>query len=288
MLVIPDHPITKAYYKMKEQGIKIKFITDITKENLIYCRELMSVGEVRHLDEIKGNFGIMDGIYYRASAKSKESSPPPLLISSTMVAFVEQQQYFFDMLWKKSIPIKKRIKEIEEGLKREFIETIQDPKETLDLIPKIISSATEEILMIFSNRKILEIFENEIELSKLIQEQLKEENRIQIIIHGDKSIDNTRSTEIEDSFKLALEYPNLFEIQYITSDIYDRLNVSIVDRETAVIIESNKFTKNKIESKIENHEFLGLATYSNSESTISSYATIFDRLWLRAEFATSN
>ena len=117
MLIIPDHPITKAYYKMKQQGIKIKFITDITKENLIYCRELMSFGEVRHLDEIKGNFGIMDGIYYRASAKSKEFSPIPLLISSTMVAFVEQQQYFFDMLWKKSIPIKKRIKEIEEGLK---------------------------------------------------------------------------------------------------------------------------------------------------------------------------
>jgi len=35
-------------------------------------------------------------------------------------------------------------------------------------------------------------------------------------------------------------------------------------------------------------EFLGLVTYSNSESTVSSYATIFDTLWLKSEFAMSN
>ena len=30
-------------------------------------------------------------------------------------------------------------------------------------------------------------------------------------------------------------------------------------------------------------EVLGLATYSNSESTISSYASIFETLWIQAE-----
>ena len=106
--------------------------------------------------------------------------------------------------------LKKRIKEIEEGLKREFIETIQDPKETLDLIPKIISSTTEEILMIFPDRKILERFENEIQLAKLLREQLNEEIRIEIIIHGDKLIDNTYSREIEDTFDLLGENTQTF------------------------------------------------------------------------------
>ena len=36
----------------------------------------MNFAEVRHLDEIKGNFSIFDGIYYRAGAKSATSSPP--------------------------------------------------------------------------------------------------------------------------------------------------------------------------------------------------------------------
>ena len=74
----------------------------------------MKISELRHLDEIKGNFGLGDGVYYRASAKTTESSPPPLLISNTLKALVEQQQYFFDMLWRKAIPAKRRIREIEE------------------------------------------------------------------------------------------------------------------------------------------------------------------------------
>jgi hypothetical protein len=48
------------------------------------------------------------------------------------------------MLWRKAIPAKNRIKEIEEGLKREVIETIQDPIEIQNLVSKIISSATEK------------------------------------------------------------------------------------------------------------------------------------------------
>ena len=40
------------------------------------------------------------------------------------------------MLWKKAIPAKQRIKEIEEGIKREFIETIQDATEIQDLFLK--------------------------------------------------------------------------------------------------------------------------------------------------------
>ena len=101
----------------------------------------MKTCELRHLDEIKGNFGISDGIYYRASAKCTESFAPPLLITCTIRVFAEQQQYFFDMLWRKAIPAKQRIKEIEEGLKREFIETIQNPKEIQSTFFKIITAA---------------------------------------------------------------------------------------------------------------------------------------------------
>ena len=70
-------------------------------------------------------------------------------------AFVEQQEYFFDMLWKKTIPAKQRIKEIEENLKKEFIETIQDTEETTTLISKVLSSAIDEIQLIFSRASTL-------------------------------------------------------------------------------------------------------------------------------------
>jgi hypothetical protein len=77
----------------------------------------MKLVELRHLDEVKGNFGMHDGKYYRADAAVIEGKLPPYLIVSNVKIFVEQQQYFFDMLWRKIIPAKQRINEIEEDLK---------------------------------------------------------------------------------------------------------------------------------------------------------------------------
>jgi two-component system, OmpR family, sensor histidine kinase VicK len=278
--------VAVAFRKLQTRGIKVRIITEITADNIEYCKELLRLCELRHLDEIKGNFGIGDGIYYRASAKSTEIAPPPLLICSTLRALAEQQQYFFDMLWRKAIPAKRRIKELEEGLKREFIETIQDPKETLDLIPKLVSSSTEEIQLIISNKEAYQLFENEIKLTSLLREQIKEGNHIQVLIHGEQDKKTDRSINLEDQFhnlyNLQSNYPERLEIQRNTSDIYERLNVFISDRETIVIIESKKSVKDRIISGAGQFDLLGLATYSNSESTVSSYATIFDRLWIRS------
>ena len=248
----------------------------------------MKISELRHLDEIKGNFGLGDGVYYRASAKTTESSPPPLLISSTLRSLVEQQQYYFDMLWRKAIPTKKRMKEIE-GLEREFIETIQDPREILDLIPKLLSSSTEEIQLIISNKETYQLFENEIKLTSLLREQLREGNHIRVIIHGEKNTeDYNPEDEFENLYQLQRDNPNQLETQLITSVVYDRLNVFISDREILVIVESNKLVDNKLVTGDDLFESLGLAIYSNSESTVSSYATIFDTLWIRSSISTDN
>ncbi|HYF98491.1 MAG TPA: hypothetical protein VD815_00210 [Candidatus Saccharimonadales bacterium] len=272
-----------AFRKLQARGIRVRIITEITTDNIEYCKELLRLCELRHLDEIKGNFGIGDGIYYNASAKSTETAPPPLLICSTLRALAEQQQYFFDMLWRKAVPAKRRIKEVQEGLKREFIETIQDPRETLDLIPKLLSSSIEEIQLIISNKETFQLFENEIKLTSLLDDQLREGNNIQVMIHSEK---NKEEYNHEDQFynlyNLQRDYPGKLEIQHITSAVYDRLNVFISDRETIAILESNKTVKENIQSVNDLADLLGLATYANSESTVSSYATIFDTLWIRS------
>ncbi len=278
-----------AFRKLQARGVRVRIITEITTDNIGYCKELLKLCELRHLDEIKGNFGIGDGIYYNASAKSTETAPPPLLICSTLRALAEQQQYFFDMLWRKAVPAKRRIKEIEEGLKREFIETIQDPRETLDLIPKLLSSSTEEIQLIISNKETYQLFENEIKLTSLLREQLREGNNIQVIIHSEKNMKGYNpEVQFDNLYNMQRDYPSQLEIQYITSAVYDRLNVFISDRETLIIIESNKSVNNKSVPGNDLFDSLGLATYSNSQSTVSSYATIFDTLWIRSSISTDD
>ena len=50
----------KLLFELKERGIKLRYITDITKANVKYCKELMSefAYEIRHLDGIKANFSV--------------------------------------------------------------------------------------------------------------------------------------------------------------------------------------------------------------------------------------
>ena len=54
-------------------------------------------------------------------------------IYSNVKELVEQEQYIFDTIWSKAIPAEQKIKEIEEGIEPEVIETIRDPIEiTID------------------------------------------------------------------------------------------------------------------------------------------------------------
>ena len=62
---------------------------------------------------------------FHATTAVNEGDPPNESVISTTRAFVDQQQFIFDMLWHKTVPAKQRIKEIEQGLKGEFIETIK-------------------------------------------------------------------------------------------------------------------------------------------------------------------
>ena len=58
MFVIPNHPVTLGFQDMKRRGIKLRFITEITNDNISSCKEFMKTVELRHLDDVKGNFGV--------------------------------------------------------------------------------------------------------------------------------------------------------------------------------------------------------------------------------------
>jgi hypothetical protein len=61
----------------------------------------------------------------------------------------------------KQFQAKQRIREIEEGLKRDFIDTIRDPNEVQSIIAKLISSAIEEIMLTFPTVNTFNRFQKE-------------------------------------------------------------------------------------------------------------------------------
>ncbi|MFL6408358.1 MAG: hypothetical protein ACJ71F_15010, partial [Nitrososphaeraceae archaeon] len=91
-------PIKKGYIDFKQRGVKIRFITEITKDNIHYCKELMKfVEELRHMDSVKGNMAVGETEYV-ATAVLQESQPVTQTIYSNAKAILEQHRYF-ENLW---------------------------------------------------------------------------------------------------------------------------------------------------------------------------------------------
>ena len=112
-IIMNNEVVIQAYTAIINRGCKIRLITEISINNISYCKQLSKLLDLRHFDGIKGNLGIVDGLRCGASARSEEKKFPTEYIYSTVKSFVEQQQFFFETLWSKSIPAEQRIKEIE-------------------------------------------------------------------------------------------------------------------------------------------------------------------------------
>jgi two-component system, OmpR family, sensor histidine kinase VicK len=136
-----------ALIDVKKRGIRPRYITTITKDNLSYCKEATKIGELRHLDGIKGNFAVSEN-EYMASATLQESKLLQQVIYSNVKEVLEQQQYVFDSFWNRYVPAEQKIKEIEKGVILGRTGVIQNPKHIQQLFINMIKSAKHEVLLV--------------------------------------------------------------------------------------------------------------------------------------------
>ena len=269
-VVVTTIPIKNAGSEAIRRGVKSRVITEITKENIEYCKEMMRIGhELRHLDNVKGNFSVGDRDY-TANASQSAMAPLPQLIHSNVKAVIEQQQYFFETLWNKAIPVEQRIREIEEGIKPEVIETIREPKVIQERVFELIKSAREEILIIFSTSNAFRRQGKAGAAEFLIMTAKSKGVKVRILSPVDDYVRNIiDKVKGEDNIKI--------EIRNIEEPSQTKVSVLIVDRASLISAEL------KNDSKETSLEAVGLATYSNSKPTVLSYASIFESLWDQTE-----
>ena len=60
-ILLLNEQIKQMYIDLNKRGVRQRNITEVTKENIIQCKELMKFQELRHLDGLKGFLGIVDG-----------------------------------------------------------------------------------------------------------------------------------------------------------------------------------------------------------------------------------
>ena len=152
--IVKIEAIMQACMGLGERGVRVRYLTDIRKENLSYCKEILKIKhlEMRHMDRVKGNFAIEDGdgVYLVAHAIEKEEELIKHAIYSTVKGIVEPQQYLFDILWSKGLPAEYRFRELEEGIIPDVVEILRDPYAIQRLTFELIKSARDEILIMYS------------------------------------------------------------------------------------------------------------------------------------------
>jgi two-component system, OmpR family, sensor histidine kinase VicK len=303
------HIIKNERLKAKKRGVNFRYVTEITKDNISYCKELSEFAEVRHLNEVKGNFEVSKngikggkGGEYIGTATLQEAEPVAQLIYSNVKEIVEQQQFVFDTLWNKAIPFQVRVKEIEEGIKPESIEIIVNPKEALEAEYRLLKSAKQEVQMIFSTVNTFLLQERQLGITQILsnlsengvrvrvltpmdndvkelvsnlknkQEKERYHNQQQEQLFYQKNNANNANHPITSNTNTNTDANSILDIQDIAPSSSINAKIIIVDKQDSLAMEIKDGIKDNLDDTI------GLSTLSNSKSTIASYSAIFENL----------
>jgi two-component system, OmpR family, sensor histidine kinase VicK len=280
--------IRDAFIDAKRRGVTIRYITEITKNNVSYCKELMLAVELRHLNGIKGNFYVTEQVYVAPSTLREKGDFSEWMIYSDIKEIVEHQQYIFDSLWNTSTSAERKTLEIQNDASLGITEIIDNPSKTQELFIDLIKTAKSEVLLMLPTVNSF-MRENRIGVIQLFKELSTKPEARAINIRILTPINNTIKKILEDMntvTDLSVESDNYYydsinlKIRQLESEA--NLNVTtatilVIDRNASLAIEkvndsSERFT-----------EAVGLSTYSTSQPTVISYISIFENFWNQLE-----
>jgi len=267
-----------ALEQAKRTGVIIRCITEITKDNLSYCKELMKFTEIRHLNKFVGNSIIGDKEYLAQSVGHVFTSN---LTYSNENRMLEQQNSLFENLWNNATTQKKQTSTLELGVDLEEIKVLYDPNEIRTTYINLINSAKIEISLIIATPNALQRNYTGGIINLLITAAEKRNVNVNLIIPTyDKGTINDeflRNEKIAANFKFKLKTitPAIKETHMIKTTFL------IIDRKSVFIIDVKDDSKDILT------EAVGFATYHVSKSRTDSYSFIFDTLWRQADLHES-
>jgi two-component system, OmpR family, sensor histidine kinase VicK len=259
-LAVGMESIKKSFVNAKNRGVKLRYLTEITKDNIDHCRELMEiVDEFRHLEGIKSNFMLSESEYLAPVVFNGEGKIASEIIYSSIRSFVDQQQYFFDMLWNKAIPAKRKIREIEEGIEPTRTRIIEDKQEIIKEIKRKNNAANKLSIctsvdgMQMSYNHLFDSYKN------VVNKYKKGES-----IEGMRWLLNLDNQESIGLVRIFLETG--IQVRHIKS--MPPLSFGVTEKEVAITIE--KMVGGKM-----SESFL----ISNEPVYVNHFNSLFDELW---------
>jgi signal transduction histidine kinase len=267
----------KLLVDIKNNDTKVRQVSELTKENICYCKELLEFGyEIRHLDGIKANFSVSETEYLATAATLREAQPVTQIIYSNVKDIVEQQSYVFESFWNRAVPAETRIKEIEEGVAFEKTDIIQDPQSIQKLFIDMVKSTKHQALLILPTVNAF-LREERLGIIQLLIEAAAERDvNVRILTPTNDVIENIlKNTAVPQDQKR--EKKRGFDLRSINTSsdetAVSTITIVVIDNKQSLVFEKTDDTKENFV------EAVGLATFSNSKPTVMSYVSIFKNLW---------
>ena len=263
-LVVEIERLRKAFLTAKSKGVKLRYVTEITDDNIGYCKELIKlVNELRHLDGIKGNFYISETEYIAPASLHEKGKPASQIIYSNVKEIVEhQRQFVFDSFWAKSISAEQKIKELEEGIIHYETKVLENKEEIFHHMESIIEKASERSVVSSIGGMQL-VYNNFFEEYRRIVDGKRTEGETESESKGIRWI-----TSIDkDSIELVKIFLNAgIQIRHLKN--LTHMNFAVDDRNFYATID-----------QMENGNFMNSLLTSNEPAYIRHYNSIFEELW---------
>ena len=259
--------IRNSFIDTKNRGIKLRYLTEITSENISYCKELLPiVDEIRHLDGIKGNFMISESEYLAPIILFGDGRVASQIMYSNQKETIDQHQYMFDTLWNKAIPAQQRIKEIEEGFEHPETRILKNKAEIFGYLKSIAENAYEQstCCSIGGMQLVYNYFFNEYKkIAGRSRGRKKESNGVRWITSIDK--------DSIDLVKIFLD--SEMQVRHVK-------NLTHVD----FAVDNKNF--NATIDKMEGGKLMETLLISNEPAYVSHYNSLFEELWRNGIDAT--
>jgi signal transduction histidine kinase len=271
-LILEVQQYKKLLSDIKAKGIQLRYITDITKDNIHSSKELLKFAkEVRHLAGMRANFSVSETEYMASASiqqqeenqqqQQQQEQPIPQVIYSNAKDLVEQQKYVFESLWNKATPSDQRFREIEEGIDAEVFEVFNNGEKVGQIVLDLARSAEKEMLIHLPNDKSM------VRLERLgVIDEIIQASRKGVVV----------------KILCPLSKENTHIVKKISDD---STNIEILNGNKSpygmYIVDGERFLRAEVkELQAENFsEAIGRAVYSNSKRSVESFKSIFELFW---------
>jgi len=258
-LAITIESVRCAFVDANKRHVELRYLTEITKDNISYCNELTSlVDELRHLDGIKGNFMISESEYLAPIVLFEKGKISSQIIYSNQKEIVDQHQYMFDTLWNKATSAQQRIKEIEEGIERPETRVLKNSAEIFGYMKSIAENADEQstCCSIGGMQLVYNYFFDEYKKMVHRSRRRKESKGVRWITSIDKDMVGLVKIFLDSRMQVR-HLKNLIHIDFAVDN--KNFNATI--------------------DKMKGGKLMGNLLISNEPAYVSHYNSVFEELW---------